>query len=153
MNANTRFKLRPSDHADYDAIAEIWHGSASLPGVGPREMPSLAWLRERLDREFAAGWAVTVAVEGSAVLGFVAIKPKESVLDQIFVRPGWLGRGIGQALLAHAKAAMPEGFTLYTRHTNQGARLFYEKAGLHHFRDGVHSTSGDPIAYYSWSGD
>lgn len=50
-------KLRPSIQADYDAIAEIWHSSASLPGVGPPIMPTENELRERVELEFAAGWS------------------------------------------------------------------------------------------------
>jgi len=67
--------LRPAIEADRDAIAEIWHESASLPGVGPPVIPSLAELRERVDREFNAGWQVTVAVRDDRIVGFLAIKP------------------------------------------------------------------------------
>jgi putative acetyltransferase len=92
MNLETgAYKLRPSLEADRDAIAEIWHSSASLPTVGPAVMPSLARLRERVDLEFTRGWVVTVAAHGSDIAGFLAIKPRESVLDQIFVRPGSMG--------------------------------------------------------------
>lgn len=119
MNLETgTYKLRRSLEADRNAIAEIRHSSVSLPTVGPTVMPSLAQLRERVEVEFARGWVVTVADDGSDIAGFVAIKPPESVLDQIFVRPGSIGAGIGQALLAHAKAAMPRGFTLHTRSAN-----------------------------------
>ena len=152
VNVSMRaYELRPSIEADHDAIAEIWHSSASLPGVGPPIMPTLGELRERVDLEFASGWSVMVAVCESDVIGFVAIKPKEAVLDQLFVRPGSLGRGIGQALLAHAVAAMPDGFTLLTRSTNTRARRFYEKAGLIFLRDGAHPRTGDPVTYYGWN--
>jgi putative acetyltransferase len=152
MNLETgTYKLRPSLEADRDAIAEIWHISASLPTVGPTVMPSLAQLRERVEVEFARGWVVAVAAHGSDIAGFVAIKPPESVLDQIFVRPGSIGAGIGQALLAHAKAAMPCGFTLHTRSANKRARSFYEKAGLIYLREDVHPRDGDPIVHYGWN--
>ncbi len=48
-------QLRPSTRTDHDAIAEVWHGSASLEGVGPPTMPTLNELRARVDLEFAAG--------------------------------------------------------------------------------------------------
>jgi putative acetyltransferase len=124
---NQSCELRPSVAADHDTIAEVWHSSASMPGVGPLVMPSLSELRERIDLEFEAGWSVTVAVRDEDVVGFIAMKPSEAVLDQLFVRPGSIGGGVGQALLSHAKAAMTGGFTLFTRSTNVRARRFYEK--------------------------
>lgn len=145
------FELRPSTEADHDAIAEIWHESASLPGVGPADMPSQADLRKRVDVEFASGWRVTVALRGEDVVGFLAIKPEAAILCEIFIRPGHLGIGIGQALLSRAMAAMPEGFTLHTRPTNMRARRFYEKAGLVFLREGTHPRSGDAIIYYGWN--
>jgi putative acetyltransferase len=145
------YKLRPSLEADRDAIAGIWHSSASLPTVGPAAMPSLAQLRERVDVEFHRGWVVTVATHGSDIAGFLAIKPRESVLDQIFVRPESIGAGIGQALLAHAKAAMSRGFSLHTRSANMRARRFYEKAGLIYLREDTHPRDGDPIVHYGWN--
>jgi ribosomal protein S18 acetylase RimI-like enzyme len=145
------YELRASIESDHDAIAEVWHSSASLPGVGPPSMPTLGELRERVDLEFAAGWSVTVAVREGDVVGFAAIKRSEAVLDQLFVRPGSIGDGVGQALLAQAIAAMPNGFTLFTRSANTRARHFYEKAGLVFLRDDVHPRTGDPVAYYGWN--
>jgi ribosomal protein S18 acetylase RimI-like enzyme len=144
------YELRPSREADYEAIAKVWHSSASLPGVGPAIMPTETELRKRVDLEFAAGWSVTVAVRSNEVVGFVAIKKSEAVLAELFVRPGSIGGGIGQALLAHAIAAMPEGFTLHTRSANAKARRFYERAGLVVLRDDTHPRTGDPVTYYGW---
>ncbi len=93
---------------------------------------------------------MTVAVCGIEVIGFAAIKPREAILAELFVRPGSIGSGVGKALLAHCKMAMPEGFTLYTRSTNVNARRFYEKAGLIFLRDDVHPRTGDPVTHYGW---
>jgi putative acetyltransferase len=144
-------ELRPSNEADRDAIASVWHSSASLPGVGPSVMPTEAELRHRVDVELAVGWEVTVAVQHGEIIGFLAIKRKEAVLAELFIRPGSLGAGVGRLLLAHAIAEMPEGFTLYTRAANERARRFYQKSGLIELRDGIHPRSGDPIVYYGWN--
>lgn len=144
-------EFRPAEESDYDAIAEVWHAGASLPGVGPASMPTEAALRERLGREVAAGWRMTVALSAGAIVGFLAIKPSEAVLAELFVRPGSIGSGVGRALLAQAMEAMPEGFTLYTRSANARARRFYETAGLVALREGTHPHSGDPMTYYGWN--
>ena len=146
------FDLRPAIAADRDAIAEIWHTGASLPGVSPPVMPTPAELRERVDREFDAGWDVTVAVREDQVVAFMAVKPSEAVLAELFVRPGSIGTGIGRALFAHALRQMPAGFTLFTRSSNTRARRFYEKAGLAFLRDDIHPRAGDPITFYHWNG-
>ena len=113
-------------------------------------MPTVGQLRHRVDLELAGGWRVTVAVSRDSVLGFVATKPAEAALDQLFVRPGSIGRGVGRALLGQAMAEMPDGFTLYTRAANAAARRFYENAGLAYIREGVHPVNGDPVAHYGW---
>ncbi|MBZ9989655.1 GNAT family N-acetyltransferase [Mesorhizobium sp. BH1-1-5] len=147
---NATFVIRPAGTADHDQIAEVWHESASLPTVGPATMPTLQDLRRRVDVEFNAGWDVAVAARDGEVIGFVAIKPREAVLDQLFVRPDTLGAGIGQALLQHAIQAMPSGFTLYTRSGNFRARRFYEKAELTFLRDDLHPRNKDPVTHYGW---
>ena len=145
------YELRSALAIDHDAIASVWHSSASLPGVGPFEMPTLADMRNRVDIEVANGWVVTVAVRSAKVIGFIAVKPRERTLAELFVRPEELGGGIGKALLTQAIEKMPAGFTLYTRATNIRAQQFYEKAGLVFLRDDVHPRSGDQVAYYEWN--
>jgi ribosomal protein S18 acetylase RimI-like enzyme len=142
--------LRPLRDADREAVAAVWHESAGLPGVGPPVMPAAAELRRRLDEGLSEGWAITVAAQGPEVVGFVAVRPREAILQELFVRPGLIGAGIGRALLEHAMSAMPEGFTLYTRSANARGRRFYERAGLVFLRTGTHPRTGDPIACYGW---
>jgi GNAT superfamily N-acetyltransferase len=150
-----RFRLRPAIDEDRDAIAAIWHESAGLPTVGPATMPSLASLRARVDVEMADTWQVTVAEQGGIVVGFLAIKRAEAILAELFLRPEvigqGIGQGIGQALIATAKAAMPGGFSLFTRAGNVRARRFYERAGLTVLRTEIHPRDGDPIVFYGWS--
>jgi ribosomal protein S18 acetylase RimI-like enzyme len=153
MSPSPAFILRPAEERDHDAIADIWHASASLPGVGPPVMPSLDELRQRAKAELAGGWVTTVAVAAGRIAGFVAIRPAEAILAEIFIAPDAIGSGAGRMLLDHAKAAMPQGFTLFTRSGNWRARAFYERAGLVPIRDDLHPRSGDPITYYRWAAD
>lgn len=147
----TEILLRPATPADHDAVAAIWHSSASLPGVGPVQMPTLEKLRARVDVEIDTGWQVTVAQAGTEIIGFLAVKPAAAILDQLFMHPEARGLGLGLILLDAAKAQMPDGFTLFTRTGNTPARRFYEKHGLLHTGDAIHPIFGDPIANYTWT--
>lgn len=145
------FVLRPATCSDHDAIADIWHSSASLPGVGPPVMPTINELRRRVDDEIAAGWVVTVAEHNSAIVGFAAVKRNAAILDQLFVRPGQIGSGVGRALFNSCLEQMPAGFTLHTASSNNKARRFYEKAGMQVLRQDVHPRTGHPVTYYVWN--
>ncbi|MDQ7777361.1 MAG: GNAT family N-acetyltransferase [Paracoccus aminovorans] len=146
------YELRIARDDEYDQIAKIWHSSASLPDVGPPQMPSYEFLRARVDEEFATGWAVTVAVDGGEIVGFVAVRPEKAYLAELFVSPAALGCGLGKSLLDHAKTAMPDGFTLFTTSKNTRARRFYEREGLIVERESVHPRSGHPVTHYRWNG-
>ena len=143
--------LRPAIEADRDSVASIWHAGASLPGVGPAALPPLTVLRSRIDQELAEGWDLTIAEQAGEVVGFIALRRDQSVLDQLFVHPGSVGGGIGKALFAHAKAMMPAGFSLFTRPGNARARRFYEARGMSVLRHDTHPHFGDAIVFYAWT--
>lgn len=147
------YQLRNALNTERDQIATIWHASASLPNVGPEQMPSYAVLRTRVDDELAAGWVVTVATEGKDIVAFLAIRPEHQYLDQLFVSPLHLSKGLGRRLMDHAKAVMYDGFTLDTNAKNTRARRFYEREELIFEGEGIHPSSGHPVAHYRWNGD
>lgn len=144
------FVLRPALLADHQAIADLWHQSASLPGVGPPDMPTREALRERVEAEMAGGWVVTLADDDRGLAGFLALRPGDGVLAELFLRPDCIGRGLGHALIEKAKADMPGGFTLYTTATNGRARRFYERHGLVMEREAPHPRGAHLVTYYRW---
>lgn len=145
--------LRPATDADRDSIALIWHQSAGLPEVGVPRLPELAALRARVDAELASGWEVTLADRDDAVVGFLAIRPAEALLSELFLRPDCRGQGIGARLLAHAMTRMPGGFRLFTRPVNTPAIHFYEAAGLRFLSAAIHPHFGDRILWYGLAPD
>ncbi|WP_182086928.1 GNAT family N-acetyltransferase [Aureimonas sp. ME7] len=145
--------LRPFRQSDADAIIDIWHRGASLPGVGPEALPSIAEFRDELIPALVSACRIVVAEGADMVLGFVALKPDERVLDQLFVRPDAVGTGIGRQLIDEAKRRMPDGFTLFTRPGNVRARRFYEASGLRALRTERHPRFGDEILFYGWTPD
>ena len=72
-------------------------------------------------------------------------------VEQLYVAPGSTRRGIGGALLDHAKRQRPTGLRLWTFQSNIGARRFYEERGF----VAVATTTGDneeqaPDVCYEW---
>lgn len=72
-------------------------------------------------------------------------------LDWLWVRPEAQGRGVGSALLAHAREQRPDGLALWVFTSNTPARAFYERHGWR----AVRATDGDneegaPDVRYVW---
>ena len=76
----------------------------------------------------------------------------ETMLDQLYVAPGWIGRGLGSRLLAVAKERRPGGLDLYTFQANVRARRFYEARGFVVVAtgDGAGNEEGQPDIRYAW---
>lgn len=96
------------------------------PSVHP-EVDVRRWVRE----ELMPMCRVHVAQVGQLVCGVIACSrpPDDSWIRQLFVLPGWTGRGIGTLLLHQAHAALQPPIRLYTFQQNVGARRFYERHG------------------------
>ncbi len=142
--------LRPATEADRDAIARIWWDGARSTGIIATELPGRAELRVRIDDELANGWQVTVADDAGTVIGFLALRPDQARLDQIFVAPDRQGEGIGRELFAAARAAMPAGFSLRTAADNARARRFYHALVPLRAESGLHPRRGYPVVTYGF---
>lgn len=87
------------------------------------------------------GWGVR---REGALLGVALVR--DGVLTQLYVSPGWQGRGIGSALLGAARAAADEPLRLWVFARNLRAREFYAGAGFEVERatDGSGNEEGEP---------
>lgn len=106
--------------------------------------------RERILHELKNGWYLTVAWENDQVMGLLAIKPAEGVLDQLSVSPAAKGRGIGTELLPLVMVKMPGGFWLRTAEANGIACSFYEAQGLMRDRIEARPSLGHATVVYVW---
>jgi len=123
--------LRPASASDASAVAELLLASrrAFLP-YAPIAHPDAdvhRWVREQL---IPAG-TVTVWEHESQITGVLATSHDQtgSWIDQLYVLPGFDGRGIGAALLRHAHKQLARPIRLYTFQQNARARLFYQRHG------------------------
>jgi ribosomal protein S18 acetylase RimI-like enzyme len=151
VNALRELTVRRAGSGDLDAVAAVWHESAtSMDGAAP-DVPPREALRQRIDAELRSGWDLHLALRGERVVGMLAVKPGAAILDQIFVAPGEQGQGVGKALLDLAKRVMPTWFTLRMDASNEKARRFYEKEGMTRLGEGIHPSTGIPVHFYGWN--
>ena len=98
--------------------------------------------------------SIRIAQLADEIVGFAA--RDGAWLMQLYVKPGWTGRGIGTNLLREALAdaafATPV-LRLYTFSRNEGARRFYERHGFVAvaFGDGSGNQEGEPDVRYERS--
>lgn len=95
---------------------------------------------------------VTVALESGAVLGLIAISQREGShwVDQLYVHPARLRRGVGGTLLQLQLGRLQGTVRLYCFEPNRGARAFYERHGFKAigFGDGSNNESHCPDVLY-----
>ena len=128
MNAS----LRPATAADAPHVADILIvGRSTFMPYAPSahtDVEVRQWVQERL---LPTG-GVTVAERDGTVVGLVVLSQGRgcSWIEQMFVHPSHVGKGIGAKLLAHALSTMPVPVRLYTFQESAGARRFYERYGF-----------------------
>lgn len=89
------------------------------------------------------------AFEGDLLTGIVAFR--EGWIDQLYILPGFQGRGAGGALLQIATRGQ-ERVNLWTFQKNAGARRFYERRGFVaiELTDGARNEEREPDVLYEW---
>ncbi|MCP5283757.1 MAG: GNAT family N-acetyltransferase [Burkholderiaceae bacterium] len=127
---------------EYVAFAPMVHTPEEVRG----------WVTEVL----IPGGGVTVATRGGTVVAVLAVSQStaEGWIDQLYVKPGYTGQGLGAKLLQHAHTALRPPVRLYTFQANAGARRFYERHGYapELFTDGSANEEGVPDVLYVWGG-
>jgi putative acetyltransferase len=116
-----------------------------------------------MDFEKRRGWAVEhiadleqegslsfVALTGGSIVGLLVVDPNTGYLDQIVVATDQQGRGVADALLAHARKQAPDGLDLHVNQDNARAVRFYEKNGFVKSGTDVNATSKAPTYKMSW---
>jgi ribosomal protein S18 acetylase RimI-like enzyme len=127
--------LRRAEPADADDIAKVMRAAlAAHPWMPALHTPEED--RAFIENQVLPHQEVTVA-EAEGIVGFIAVH--DGWVDQLYLKPGWTGQGIGSRLLAQATAGMAT-VKLYCFQQNPGARRFYERQG---FRAAAFSSGGN----------
>lgn len=141
--------IRRAVSADAGAVADVYLASFTATydfALVHTEEQIRGWLAEHLlpPRE---SW---VAEDHGRVVAMMVLD--EIGIDQLYVDPGWQGRGIGGRLVELAMLRRPEGLQLYTFQVNDRARRFYEHHGfvVAAIGDGSDNEERQPDVRYEW---
>jgi GNAT superfamily N-acetyltransferase len=144
-------ELRRARTGEARSLARLWVRSraAAVPSIPP-SIHADDEVEQWFDDVILPTCDVWVAAESSGEAVALMVLDREWI-DQLYVDPEWTGKGIGTALLEHAKRLHPSELRLWTFQSNVGARRFYE---AHGFVGGA-TTSGDneeqkPDVCYEW---
>jgi GNAT superfamily N-acetyltransferase len=149
----TPVTLRRAEAADAAALAEVWLRSrrAAQPTIPP-PVHADHEVRHWFANVVVPTRETWLAEVDGAVVAVLVLDGDE--LDQLYVEPGWQGRGIGSELVRLAQQRRPGGLALWTFLANLPARRFYERHGFLAvgWTDGSSNEEGAPDVRYAWGG-
>jgi ribosomal protein S18 acetylase RimI-like enzyme len=97
---------------------------------------------------------VIVAEENNIIVGIMALSHKEGIgwIEQLYLSPEAVGRGIGTLLVTRAKSMLGPPVRLHTFQENRDARRFYERHGFKalEYKDGSSNEENCPAILYEW---
>ncbi len=140
---------RRAEQREARELAELWLAArrAAIPALPPPAHTD-AEVRRWFEEVVLPSSEVWVVGPPGAVSALLVLDG--AWLEQLYVRPGETGRGLGSTLLEHAKAGRDH-LLLWTFQANLDARRFYERHGFH----AEATTDGDneeraPDVRYRW---
>lgn len=142
--------IRRAGPADADGIGDVWLTSWRATFDFEPAHPD-GDVRRWLATELVPHHETWVAVDDQGrVVGLMALS--DDMVEQLYVTPAWIGRGLGRRFLALARERRPAGLDLYCFAVNANARRFYERAGFTAiaFGDGSGNQERQPDVRYAW---
>ncbi|MFF7067775.1 GNAT family N-acetyltransferase [Streptomyces pseudovenezuelae] len=142
--------IRRATASDAAASADVYLRSfaAALPTVvRPRSDDEVhAYIRDVV----VPSHETWVAVAEEQVVGLMVLDG--DLLSQLYLDPGWRGRGIGDRFVTLAKEHGPRGLSLWTFQVNKPAHRFYERHGFVEAErtDGSGNEEREPDVRYVW---
>jgi len=150
MAANPQIFIRRATTADANEVATVYiasqRGAEGHIPVVHTDAEIRAWVVGHMVPERET-W---VADENSRIVAVMVLDGE--MVDQMYVAPAEQRRGVGHAMLAHAKKLRPARLRLYTFQSNTPARRFYEARGFVaiDFNDGSRNEERAPDVLYQW---
>jgi len=142
--------IRPYREEDFETVARFWFEAvqAAEPELCQRMGYEFNGAREYFKNVVAENQIWVYELDGIPI-GFLGIQ--NEFIDRLYVDPKFHRRGIGLALLDHARTLSPKHLWLYTNQTNKMSRPFYEKNGFVATKFGVSPPpESEPDVEYHW---
>ena len=149
-------KLRPARNGDAGGIATMHLRSRAFALPTIAQVHDEAEVRRWIADEVIGHRDVTVAELDGTIVGWMVLdgrRGERGWIDQLYLDPAWIGRGLGAQFVRLAMERHPLGLQLWTFEVNEPAQRFYERHG---FRP-VERTSGAgneeraPDVRFEWS--
>ena len=134
-------QLRKAMLQDVETVVQILHASRCEYLPYARSPHSLDEHRQWVRGQLIPNYDVMLAIVNNETVGVLALSVAENHgwIDQLFLAPGYVRRGIGTELLAYALAVLPRPIRLWTFQQNERAIRFYEYHGF----QAIRYTNGD----------
>jgi GNAT superfamily N-acetyltransferase len=131
-----------------DVWLSSWRATFDFPPSHPDDDVRRWLATEMLPRNEV--WVATDPDHGDRVVAFMALSDWK--VEQLYVLPGWIGRGLGRRFVELAKTRRPAGLDLWCFQVNAGARRFYERNAFVPvlFGDGSTNEERQPDILYRW---
>lgn len=140
-------KIIPYQSGFGPETVRMWRESKEA-AIGQKDIHSFEEHLYFLDELLPADHEVVIALLNESVIGIIAYNRTE--ISQLYIHKDHHGKGVGTALLTHAKEASSGILTLYTFEVNEGARRFYEKHGFRIIGRGHENEEQLPDLLYEW---
>lgn len=124
--------FRPAEPTDAVGIAEVYLTSRKTFLPFAPLAHSDAEVRHWITNVLIPAGGVTVATVFNEAIGMMALSRDRHFkwIDQLYLHPSAVGRGIGSQLLERARQESGPLIRLYTFQANVGSRRFYERHGF-----------------------
>jgi GNAT superfamily N-acetyltransferase len=143
--------FRRATSADAHTVATLYIASrrgaaAYLPTVGTDDE-----IRAFVIHQMVPERETWIAEDNARMVAVLVLHDDE--VDQFYVAPDEQRRGVGDAMLAHAKHLRPTGLRLWAFQRNAPARRFYEARGFIaiKFTDGSTNMEREADVLYRWT--
>lgn len=143
--------IRSYRDADFEPVTQFWFAAmeTAMPGLAARLGHTLEDARKFFRKVVVPENQLWVYERNDVPVGLLGIQ--DDFIDRLYVDPFYHRRGIGLALLNHARNLSPNHLWLYTHQANVIACAFYEKNEFTAEKFGVSPPpESEPDVEYHW---